>query len=268
MVLSSFDAQVKDGGSYLWKPELDCDGAYFQWVTDKVFLLSWTELQGWVIKNNLSFEAPWFTFNDRSMHNQYWLRTPAGDYAAAVFSVAGSRITSNMNAYRAMGIRPALYVKPGLAVSGSGTKKDPYIIDTASSPSGTGTPTIPAPSAAASVDVDIYIDGQKQAFADRPVMVQCRTLLPMRALFQALGADVDWDQGTSTAIGFRDGIEVRIPIGSTTPTINSTPSPIDVPAQLIGGRTYIPLRFVGEALGDEVVWDEQTGSVLITKKGQ
>lgn len=71
VMLSSFDAQVKDGGSYLWKPELEGDSAYFQWVTDKVFLLSWTELQEWVIKNNLSFEAPWFTFKDRSMHNQY-----------------------------------------------------------------------------------------------------------------------------------------------------------------------------------------------------
>lgn len=180
-----------------------------------------------------------------------------------MFSVAGSRITSNMNAYRAMGIRPALYVKPGLAVSGSGTKENPYIIDTSNAPAAPADPP-----AAASADIAVYIDGEKQVFADRPVMVQGRTLLPMRVLFQALGAEVGWDPGTGTAVGSREGTEVLIPIGSTTPTINGRPVKIDVPARLIGGRTYIPLRFVGEALGDDVQWDGQNRLVVIIRNSK
>ncbi len=115
-------------------------------------------------------------------------------------------------------------------------------------------------------DIAIYINGQLQTSPDKPVMVQNRTLLPMRALFQALGAEVTWRAETNTAVGIREGIEVRIPIGSTVPTVNGKPSAIDVPAQLINGRTYIPLRFVGEALGDDVKWDAAAGSVVITKR--
>ncbi len=266
VVLSSFDLPVKDGGSYLWHTNLDYDGAYFQWVTDKVFLLSYQELHDWVIQNGLSIGTNSYTFKDRSTHSEYWLRTPTHDYASSVYSIAYGRLNSMANAYRANGIRPALHVRPGLAVSGSGTNDNPYIIDTSTDPSGIDTPTAPTPPAAGSDDVHIYIDGQKQAFADQPVIVEGRTLLPMRDLFQALGAVVGWDGVTSTAIGSRDGIEVRIPIGSTTPTINGKPTTIQVPAQLINNRTYIPLRFVGEALGDDVKWEGETRSVIITKK--
>lgn len=128
--------------------------------------------------------------------------------------------------------------------------------------------SLPSKNTIQDIKIDIFIDGQKQDFADRPVMIQGRTLLPMRVLFQALGADVDWDQGTNTAIGFRDGIEICIPIGSSSPTVNSKATKIDVPAQLINGRTYIPLRFVGEALGDEVKWYGEIHSVKITKKSR
>ncbi len=273
VVLSPYDVSVKDGGSYLWGAELDLrnyNSAYFQWVTDKVFLLSWLELHEWVTGNGLPIEAPWYTIvKDRLPHKQYWLRTPSGVYASAVFTVFNNGIDSITNAYRPLGIRPALYVKPGLTVSGSGTNDNPYIIDTSTDPSGIsgpGAPAQPAPPTAGSDDVHIYIDGQKQSFADQPVIVQGRTLLPMRDLFQALGAVVGWDGVTSTAIGTRDGIEVRIPIGSTTPTVNGKATTIQVPAQLINNRTYIPLRFVGEALGDDVKWDGESRSVIITRK--
>lgn len=126
VMLGSVDLQVKSGGSHLWRPELDNEDAYHQWMTDKVFLLSWMEYQDWVIANRSLIDVtPWYTFKDGSMHNVYWLRTPSGDYAASVVSTAGS----NTNAYLALGIRPALYVKPGMSVSGSGTKDNPYIMD-------------------------------------------------------------------------------------------------------------------------------------------
>ena len=116
----------------------------------------------------------------------------------------------------------------------------------------------------ASDEIPVYIDEGLLHLDNAPVIMDGRTLAPMRGLFEALGAQVDWDGGTQTAIGMRDGITVRIPIGSTNPTINGQVQTIDVEARVIDGRTYIPLRFVGEAFGDNVLWDGSTRSIRIT----
>ncbi len=114
-------------------------------------------------------------------------------------------------------------------------------------------------------DIRVYVDNQLLQLEDRPIIQDGRTLAPMRALFESLGASVDWEADTRTAVGTRGNITVRIPIGSTKPTINGRIETIQVAAQIIDGRTYIPLRFVGEAFGDDVKWDGTTRSITITK---
>ncbi len=117
--------------------------------------------------------------------------------------------------------------------------------------------------AAFSKDIAVYIDNSALYLEDLPIIKEGRTLAPMRGLFEALGADVDWEEETRTAVGVRDGINVRIAIDSVTPTVNGEVRNITVPAQLINDRTYIPLRFVGEAFGDDVSWDGATRSINI-----
>jgi hypothetical protein len=114
--------------------------------------------------------------------------------------------------------------------------------------------------------ITVYVDQKLISLADPPLIKEGRTLAPMRAFFEALGAEVTWDAATRTAIGTRAGITVKIPIDSTRPFINDTAKTIDVPAQIINGRTYIPLRFVGEALGDDVVWEGSTRTIYITRQ--
>ena len=114
-------------------------------------------------------------------------------------------------------------------------------------------------------EIKIYVEGGRQVFDDPIVIQEGRTLVPMRAFFEAMRADVSWDPATRTAIGIRGGIEVRIPIDSIHPTVNQQRMTIDVPARIIDGRTYIPLRFVGEALGDDVGWDGDTRTITITR---
>lgn len=113
--------------------------------------------------------------------------------------------------------------------------------------------------------IRVYVDNQLLQLKEPPLMQDGRTLAPMRAFFESLGASVDWEPETQTAIGTRGDITVRIPIGSTRPTINRRIETIDVAAQIIDGRTYIPLRFVGEAFGDDVQWDAATRSITITR---
>ena len=116
---------------------------------------------------------------------------------------------------------------------------------------------------ASSNDIAVYLDSAPLNLEDLPIIQEGRTLVPMRGFFEALGADVDWEQETRTAVGTREGITVRIPIDSMNPTVNGESKSITVPAQIINSRTYIPLRFVGEAFGDEVSWHGAIRSISI-----
>ncbi len=119
--------------------------------------------------------------------------------------------------------------------------------------------------ALATGEIKVYVDNRLLQLEDPPFIQDGRTLVPMRAFFEALGARVDWEPETQTAVGRRGGVTVRIPIGSTRPTVNGRIEQIDVAAQIVDSRTYIPLRFVGEALGDDVHWDGDTRSIAITR---
>ncbi|MGI5820265.1 MAG: copper amine oxidase N-terminal domain-containing protein, partial [Armatimonadota bacterium] len=94
-----------------------------------------------------------------------------------------------------------------------------------------------------------------------------RTLLPMRTVFEALGAQVFWDRATQTALGTRGAVTVRMTMNSTTAYINDRAVILDVPAQLINDSTYVPLRFPAEAFGAETNWDGAAQTVTITLPG-
>ena len=97
----------------------------------------------------------------------------------------------------------------------------------------------------------------------KPVLVNDRTMIPARGVFEQLGYTVDWDEATSTAIVSSNNITVKIPINSSIIYKNDNEITLDVPAQLIGGRTMLPLRAVSTALGLQVEWDEPNNSVII-----
>ncbi|MDE7054421.1 MAG: thermonuclease family protein [Oscillospiraceae bacterium] len=109
--------------------------------------------------------------------------------------------------------------------------------------------------------VDLYVDDSKIEVDVPPVVVDGRTLVPVRAIFEAIGATVEWDGVTNTAIGVRDGITVQIQINNTTAYVNGEARTLDVPAQLINNRTMVPARFISEAMGCDVTWDQATQTV-------
>lgn len=114
--------------------------------------------------------------------------------------------------------------------------------------------------------VRIFIDGTELTFdGDTPPMiVQGRTLVPFRKIFEALGMSVSWDEATQTAKGEKEGLVIELTIGSTIAKVNGQEKELDVPAQLIGSRTVVPLRFVSEESGAKVDWDGETSTVYIT----
>lgn len=111
--------------------------------------------------------------------------------------------------------------------------------------------------------IDLYVDTELIQSDTPPMVVDGRTLVPVRAIFEAIGAAVAWDEATSTATGIRDGFVVNIQINNTTAYVNGEPRVLDVPAQLINGRTMVPARFISEAMGCDVTWYEATGTAAV-----
>lgn len=112
--------------------------------------------------------------------------------------------------------------------------------------------------------ITVLLDGEEVVFSDQlPVLVDDRTLVPMRAIFEAMGAAVFWDKYDDSVVAVKDTDMVELKIGETEAKKNAQTVTLDVPAQLINDRTMVPLRFVGEALGAQVDWIESTSTVDI-----
>lgn len=112
--------------------------------------------------------------------------------------------------------------------------------------------------------IDLVIDGEKLELDVPPQLVENRTLVPLRAIFEKLGATVEWDQATQTATATKGTDVVQITIDSTTAYINGQAQTLDVPAMVMDNRTLVPVRFVSEALQADVQWIQETQTVQIT----
>jgi hypothetical protein len=118
---------------------------------------------------------------------------------------------------------------------------------------------------AAADTVNVTINGQAVSFQDQaPAIVGGRTLVPVRGVFEALGFTVDWDAPASTATLSGNGFVVLITVGSADFTTNGVRHSLDVPAQIIGGRTMLPIRAVLESVGYTVGWDGGTNTVIVS----
>lgn len=111
---------------------------------------------------------------------------------------------------------------------------------------------------------EVFIDGTKLECDVPPIIENGRTLVPMRAIFEALGANVYWDADTKTVTAVAGGTVVILQIGNELAFVNSDSHTLDVPAQIINDRTLVPARFASEALNATVEWDETNRRVNVT----
>lgn len=109
----------------------------------------------------------------------------------------------------------------------------------------------------------LVVDGAVVPSDVAPVVVNGRTLVPVRALFESLGATVDWDETTQTVTATKEDTVISMRIGSTAASVNGAAQVLDVPAQTIEGRTMVPARFAAESLNARVLWDSNTQSAYI-----
>lgn len=107
-------------------------------------------------------------------------------------------------------------------------------------------------------DIEVQLDGQKLTFDVPAQIIQDRTYVPFRKILEAMGAEVWWDDASQTAYAEKNGVQVRMTLGSNKIYRNGQPIQMDVPILSINYRTMIPLRFASEALGAEVSWKMAT----------
>ena len=117
----------------------------------------------------------------------------------------------------------------------------------------------------ANEDIKVTIDGEQVIFSGQlPVIVDGRTLVPVRGVFEQLGFEVSWNDSMRQATLTRGSEVVVITIGSAIFTANGANHTLDVPAQIIGGSTMLPLRGVLESVGYFLDWDAGTRTVLVS----
>ncbi len=114
-----------------------------------------------------------------------------------------------------------------------------------------------------SIEIKVTLDGKRLPFDQAPVIVNGRTLVPLRAIFEALGADVSWNDATKTVTANKQDTTVLLTINKSDMYINNRAISLDVAPALIGGRTLVPVRAVSEAFDCDVKWDDATKTVIL-----
>ena len=125
-------------------------------------------------------------------------------------------------------------------------------------------------------NISVYADGIKVEFDEDIRIENDRTLVPMRAIFEALGADVSWNEASYSAYAVMNDVSVSIKINDNTMFKSvfkdSEDSEIieeielDAPARMFGERTLVPLRAISEAFGSYVDWDAPSRTVFVDSR--
>jgi len=125
-------------------------------------------------------------------------------------------------------------------------------------------PVFAAGEAQGADQITVIVDSKVLDFDVPPQNVSGRILVPLRVIFEEMGASIVWDSDRQTVTATKDDITVALTIGDISPTVNGGIVPLDQPGVVVDGRTLAPLRFVAEAFGGSVVWDGETQTATIT----
>lgn len=116
---------------------------------------------------------------------------------------------------------------------------------------------------AAGQKITVMLNGNALAFDEPPYIENNTTRVPMRKIFETLGANVEYDAETKTVTAVKDDTVIKLVTGALTAEINGEKITLAAPVENKNGTTMVPLRFVSEALGAEVNWDGNSKTITI-----
>ena len=122
---------------------------------------------------------------------------------------------------------------------------------------------VPAYVQAAEPQIQVCLNGSPITFNVPPIQQENRTLVPMRDIFDALDADIVWEQSVQRVTAAKGEDILTLQIGNPVMQKNGEEMLLDIPPCLIAGQTMVPLRAVAEAFGLEVWWLEDTQTVAL-----
>ncbi|MBS7194672.1 MAG: copper amine oxidase N-terminal domain-containing protein [Eubacterium sp.] len=113
-------------------------------------------------------------------------------------------------------------------------------------------------------NISLQINGSEISAEVPPTVIDGRTMVPVRAIFEAVGANIDFDAETKTITARKGDTTVNMTVGANAVTVNNKEVQLDAPAVIVNGRTLAPARFVAETFGYTVQWDAENKIVKIT----
>lgn len=117
-------------------------------------------------------------------------------------------------------------------------------------------------------DITVYVNNQAVQFDQKPIIENDRTLVPVRAIFEALDAEVSWNQEKQLVSAVKGSDSVSLQIGSKLMKQNQKLIVLDVAPRILNDRTLVPLRAVSESFSAYVEWQEENRTVVITTEEQ
>lgn len=115
-------------------------------------------------------------------------------------------------------------------------------------------------------DIKLYVMQKEISFDTPPMIVNSRTLVPVRAVFTGLDAEVEWDGNNKVVTVEKDKTNISFKVGSEYATVNSSSKKLDAAPVIVNDRCMIPIRFVSENLGYDVLWDADERAVHVNEK--
>ncbi|WP_238403701.1 CotH kinase family protein [Paenibacillus paridis] len=113
-------------------------------------------------------------------------------------------------------------------------------------------------------EISVIIDGTKVNFSQQePLIRSGRVLVPIRGIFEALGADLKWDNAAKTITAIKDNRIIVLTIGSSTAYVNGVAVTLEAAPTILNARTVVPLRFIADSLNKETNWNSATSTVTI-----
>ena len=115
--------------------------------------------------------------------------------------------------------------------------------------------------------IAVYVDGRAVTFDQPPLVIGGRVLVPLRGVFERLGATVDWQAERRLVTARRGSTVIVLQPDHVAAEVSGRSVRLDVPATIVGGRLLVPLRFVSEALGAGVDWEPNARVVYVASPG-
>lgn len=151
-------------------------------------------------------------------------------------------------------------------LAGSSARAQETVVET---PPGSKTTVVQEPDGQTTVTVTVNNDAVQFDKSQMPMMIGGRVMVPLRGVVEKLGGSIQYEPKSKVITGAQPDVEkqFRLRVGSNDSLVNGKPMNLDAPPRVVRGITYVPLRFVSEALGAEVEWNPATHAVTIMAAG-